>query len=50
MLGCENTVIEGVDWHQDDDGGPQLAVTVRVRPAPAAGRPAADLREEAAGL
>jgi transposase len=30
MLGCENTVIEGVDWHEDDTG--QLAVTVRVRP------------------
>jgi transposase len=30
MLGCENTVIEGVDWHEDGTG--QLAVTVRVRP------------------
>jgi len=30
MLGCENTVIEGVDWHEDDAG--QLAVTVHVRP------------------
>ncbi len=30
MLGCENTVIEGVDWHEDDTG--QLAVTVHVRP------------------
>lgn len=30
MLGCENTVIEGMDWHEDDAG--QLAVTVHVRP------------------
>ena len=30
MLGCENTVIEGVDWHEGDAG--QLAVTVHVRP------------------
>jgi transposase len=30
MLGCENTVIEDVDWHEDDTG--QLAVTVHVRP------------------
>ena len=30
QLGCENTVIEGVDWRQDDTG--QLAVTVHVRP------------------
>jgi transposase len=30
MLGCENTVIEGVDWHEDVAG--QLAVTVHVRP------------------
>jgi len=30
MLGCENTVIEGVDWHEEDTG--QLAVTVHVRP------------------
>jgi transposase len=37
MLGCENTVIEGVDWHEDDTG--QLAVTVHVRPA--SGWPAA---------
>jgi transposase len=32
MLGCENTVIEGVDWHHDDTAGGQLAVTVHVRP------------------
>jgi len=32
MLGCENTVIEGVDWHHHDAGGGQLAVTVHVRP------------------
>ncbi len=32
MLGCENTVIEAVDWHEEDDAG-QLAVTVHVRPA-----------------
>src|SRR5450755_1983484 len=34
MLGCENTVIESVDWHQEEtgDGAGQLAVTVRVRP------------------
>ena len=30
MLGCENTVIEGVDWHEGNTG--QLAVTVHVRP------------------
>ena len=35
MLGCENTVIEGVDWPKEDTGdgaGPQLLVTVHVRP------------------
>jgi transposase len=35
MLGCENTVIERVDWHEADAGdgtGPQLSVTVHVRP------------------
>jgi transposase len=34
MLGCENTVIESVDWYQEEpgDGAGQLAVTVRVRP------------------
>src|SRR5258708_6104585 len=33
MLGCENTVIEGVDWDQRDDaGGGQLSITVHVRP------------------
>ncbi len=30
MLGCGNTVIESVDWHQEETG--QLAVTVHVRP------------------
>jgi len=33
--GCENTVIERVDWHEADAGdraGPQLSVTVHVRP------------------
>jgi len=31
LLGCENTVIEDVDWHEEDSGdaaGPQL----RLRP------------------
>ena len=36
MLGCENTVIEGVDWHEEDTPGGagerQLLVTVHVRP------------------
>ena len=35
MLGCENTVIEGVDWRQDDagdGGGPRLTVVASVRP------------------
>jgi transposase len=35
MLGCENTVIERVDWHEAEAGdgaGPQLSVTVHVRP------------------
>src|ERR1019366_1212826 len=36
MPGCENTVIEGVDWHQEDTGDSagerQLTVTVHVRP------------------
>ena len=34
MLGCENTVIEAVDWHQEDTGADagQLMVTVHVRP------------------
>jgi transposase len=30
MLGCENTVIEGVDWDEGNAG--ELAVTVHVRP------------------
>jgi transposase len=35
MLSCENTVIERVDWHETEAGdgaGPQLSVTVHVRP------------------
>jgi hypothetical protein len=36
MPGCENTVIEGVDWHGeyagDGAGERQLMVTVHVRP------------------
>ena len=36
MPGCENTVIEGVDWHQEDTGDSagerQLMVIVHVRP------------------
>jgi transposase len=36
MLGCENTVIEDVDWHEEDArdgaGERQLMVTVHVRP------------------
>jgi len=36
MLGCENTVIEGVDWHDENTRGGagerQLTVTVHVRP------------------
>jgi transposase len=34
MLGCENTVIEGVDWRQEETGGGagQLNITVHVRP------------------
>jgi len=35
MPGCENTVIERVDWHQaaaTDPPGPKLSVTVHVRP------------------
>jgi hypothetical protein len=35
MLGCENTVIEGVDWRHDDagdSGGPRLTVVASVRP------------------
>jgi len=37
MLGCDNTVVEGVDWHQaeagpGDDSSPRLSVVVQVRP------------------
>jgi hypothetical protein len=36
MLGCENTVIEGVDWHGeyagDGAGERQLMVTVQLSP------------------
>jgi transposase len=34
MLGCENAVVEGVDWQEDRDGrgGRQLSVIVHVRP------------------
>ena len=35
LLGCENTVIEGVDWREEDGGdagGPALRLIVRVRP------------------
>ena len=33
MLGCDNAVIEGVDWRQDDAGdGPRLTVIAHVRP------------------
>jgi hypothetical protein len=33
MLGCDNAVIEGVDWDQAGGvGGPQLSVIVHVRP------------------
>lgn len=35
LLGCENTVIEDVDWERDDDGGvggPGLRLVVHVRP------------------
>ena len=35
MLGCETSVIEGVDWHEEDTSGAgdqQLVVTVHVRP------------------
>jgi transposase len=35
MLGCDNTVIEAVDWRQDDAGdgaGPRLTVVAHVRP------------------
>jgi transposase len=34
MLGCENTVVEGVDWQEldaGDDTGPRLSVVLRVR-------------------
>src|SRR5215467_667635 len=52
MLGCENTVIEGVDWREEDAGdgaGPQLRVIVRVA-AQAAGGPVRHLRRAAARL
>jgi transposase len=36
MLGCDNAVVEGVDWQEDDDAGdgagPQLTVIADVRP------------------
>lgn len=35
LLGCENTVIEDVDWHEADSGntgGPALRLIVHVRP------------------
>ena len=35
MLGCDNTVIEGVDWREDDAGDgdrPRLTVVAHVRP------------------
>jgi transposase len=35
LLGCENTVIEDIDWHEEDGGdagGPALRLIVRVRP------------------
>ena len=35
MLGCDNAIIEAVDWHQDDPGdgtGRGLAVVAHVRP------------------
>jgi transposase len=35
MLGCDNAVVEGVDWQEaaaGDGSGPQLAVVVHVRP------------------
>lgn len=34
MLGCDNAVVEGVDWQELDagDGSPRLAVVVHVRP------------------
>jgi transposase len=34
MLGCDNTVIERVDWHEQGaaGGGPRLSVIVHVRP------------------
>lgn len=35
MLGCDNTVIEAVDWDEQDPGdgdGPRLAVVAHVRP------------------
>jgi transposase len=35
MLGCDNAVVEDVDWRQDgagDDGGPRLTVIAHVRP------------------
>ncbi len=35
LLGCENTVIENVDWREEDDGdarGPALRLIVHVRP------------------
>jgi transposase len=41
MLGCENAVVEAVDWHQEagGDGGLRLSVVAHVRPrASQAGR------------
>jgi transposase len=34
MLGCDNAVVEGVGWQEEDDGqgGPRLCVIVHVRP------------------
>ena len=34
MLGCDNAVVEGVDWDEEDDGqgGAALSVIVHVRP------------------
>jgi transposase len=32
MLGCDNAVIEGVDWDEDGRDGAGLSVTVHVRP------------------
>jgi transposase len=32
MLGCDNAVIEGVDWEEDGQDGSGLSVIVHVRP------------------